>query len=254
MNKTESKYFLSLDGTWKFNWVANADQRPTDFYKEDLDDSKWKTMNVPGNWEMNGFGDPEYVNIGFAWRGHFDQQPPAVPAKDNHVGSYRRIIDIPANWDGKQVIAHFGSVTSNIYLYVNGKFAGYAEDSKVAAEFDITPYLKKGKNLIAFQTFRWCDGSWDEDQDFWRLSGVARESYLFARDAKLQLEDIRITPDLVNNYKDGVLNISTKVKGTGKLNFILFDKEGKQVATATGLAKNGTANITMNVELSLIHI
>ena len=248
MNKAESKYFLSLDGTWKFNWVANADQRPTDFYKEDLDDSKWKTMNLPGIWEMNGFGDPEYVNVGFGWRGHFDQQPPAVPTKDNHVGSYRRIIDIPANWDGKQVVAHFGSVTSNIYLYVNGKFAGYAEDSKVAAEFDITPYLKKGKNLIAFQTFRWCDGSWDEDQDFWRLSGVARESYLFARDAQLHLEDIRVTPDLVNNYKDGVLNISAKVKGTGKLNFILFDKEGKQVTTATGLAKNGTANITMNVE------
>ena len=95
-------------------------------------------MNVPGNWEMNGFGNPEYVNVGFGWRGHFDQQPPAVPTKDNHVGSYRRIIDIPANWDGKQVVAHFGSVTSNIYLYVNGKFAGYAEDSKVAAEFDIT--------------------------------------------------------------------------------------------------------------------
>ena len=247
MNKTESKYFLSLDGTWKFNWVANADQRPTDFYKEDLDDSKWKTMNLPGIWEMNGFGDPEYVNVGFGWRGHFDQQPPAVPIKDNHVGSYRRIIDIPANWDGKQVIAHFGSVTSNIYLYVNGKFAGYAEDSKVAAEFDITPYLKKGKNLIAFQTFRWCDGSWDEDQDFWRLSGVARESYLFARNAKLQLEDIRVTPDLVNNYKDGVLNISTKVKGNGKLAFILFDKDGKQVATTTGVAKNGTANFSLQV-------
>ena len=247
MNKTESKYFLSLDGTWKFNWVANADQRPTDFYKEDLDDSKWKTMNLPGIWEMNGFGDPEYVNIGFGWRGHFDQQPPAVPTKDNHVGSYRRIIDIPANWDGKQVVAHFGSVTSNIYLYVNGKFAGYAEDSKVAAEFDITPYLKKGKNLIAFQTFRWCDGSWDEDQDFWRLSGVARESYLFARDAKLQLEDIRVTPDLVNNYKDGVLNISTKVKGNGKLVFTLFDKDGKQVATTTGVAKNGTANFSLQV-------
>ena len=247
MNKTESKYFLSLDGTWKFNWVANADQRPTDFYKENLDDSKWKTMNVPGNWEMNGFGDPEYVNVGFGWREHFNEQPPAVPTKDNHVGSYRRIIDIPANWDGKQVVAHFGSVTSNIYLYVNGKFAGYAEDSKVAAEFDITPYLKKGKNLIAFQTFRWCDGSWDEDQDFWRLSGVARESYLFARDAQLHLEDIRVTPDLVNNYKDGVLNISTKVKGNGKLAFILFDKDGKQVATTTGVAKNGTANFSLQV-------
>ena len=248
VNKTMSKNYLSLEGTWKFNWVENADQRPTDFYKVDLDDSNWKTMNLPGIWEMNGFGVPEYVNVGFGWRGHFDEQPPAVPTKDNHVGSYRRIINIPENWDGKQVVAHFGSVTSNIYLYVNGKFAGYAEDSKIAAEFDITPYLKKGENLIAFQTFRWCDGSWDEDQDFWRLSGVARECYLFARDAKLQLEDIRVTPDLVNNYKDGVLNISTKVKGTGKLNFILFDKEGKQVATATGLAKNGTANITMNVE------
>ena len=248
VNKTMSKNYLSLEGTWKFNWVENADQRPTDFYKVDLDDSNWKTMNLPGIWEMNGFGVPEYVNVGFGWRGHFDEQPPAVPTKDNHVGSYRRIINIPENWDGKQVVAHFGSVTSNIYLYVNGKFAGYAEDSKIAAEFDITPYLKKGENLIAFQTFRWCDGSWDEDQDFWRLSGVARESYLFARDAKLHLEDVRVTPDLVNNYKDGVLNISAKVKGTGKLNFILFDKEGKQVATATGLAKNGTANITMNVE------
>ena len=248
VNKTMSKNYLSLEGTWKFNWVENADQRPTDFYKVDLDDSNWKPIIVPGNWEMYGYGVPEYVNVGFGWRGHFDEQPPAVPTKDNHVGSYRRIINIPENWDGKQVVAHFGSVTSNIYLYVNGKFAGYAEDSKIAAEFDITPYLKKGKNLIAFQTFRWCDGSWDEDQDFWRLSGVARECYLFARDAKLQLEDVRVTPDLVNNYKDGVLHISTKVKGTGKLNFILFDKEGKQVATATGLAKNGTANFTMNVE------
>ena len=193
--------------------MENADQRPTDFYKTDLDDSQWGTIPMPGNWEMNGYGQPEYVNIGFAWRGHFDQQPPAVPTKDNHVGSYRRIIDIPEDWDGKQVIAHFGSVTSNIYLYVNGKFVGYAEDSKVAAEFDITPYLNKGKNLIAFQTFRWCDGSWDEDQDFWRLSGVARQSYLFARDAKVQLQDIRVTPDLVNDYKDGVLNIKTTVKG-----------------------------------------
>lgn len=248
VNKTMSKNYLSLEGTWKFNWVENADQRPTDFYKVDLDDSNWKPIIVPGNWEMYGYGVPEYVNVGFGWRGHFNEQPPAVPTKDNHVGSYRRIINIPENWDGKQVVAHFGSVTSNIYLYVNGKFAGYAEDSKIAAEFDITPYLKKGKNLIAFQTFRWCDGSWDEDQDFWRLSGVARECYLFARDAKLHLEDIRVTPDLVNNYKDGVLHISTKVKGIGKLNFILFDKEGKQVATATGLAKNGTANFTMNVE------
>ena len=229
-DKTKSRNFISLDGQWKFNWVENADQRPADFYRKDLDDSAWKTMTLPGNWEMNGFGDPEYVNVGFAWRGHFNEQPPAVPVKDNHVGSYRRVITIPDDWDGKQVIAHFGSVTSNIYLYVNGQFAGYAEDSKVAAEFDITPYINKGENLIAFQTFRWCDGSWCEDQDFWRLSGVARESYLYARSATNRIDDIRITPDLVNNYTDGVLNIVAKVTGKTGIAFTLYDAEGKTVA------------------------
>ena len=247
-DKTQSKNFLSLDGTWKFNWVENADQRPTDFYKADLDDSKWSNIQMPGNWEMLGFGQPEYVNTGFAWRGHFDQQPPAVPTKDNHVGSYRRIIDIPENWDGKQVIAHFGSVTSNIYLYVNGKFVGYAEDSKIAAEFDITPYMKKGKNLIAFQTFRWCDGSWCEDQDFWRLSGVARENYLYARDAKTQIEDIRVTPDLVNNYKDGVLDIKATVKGNPVVVYQLHDNvTGKIVIQKIIKSTNGKADCTLQV-------
>ena len=189
----KSSNFVSLHGDWKFNWVENADQRPTNFYQTDLDESSWKTMKVPGMWELNGFGDPEYVNAGFAWRGHFDQKPPAVPVKDNHVGSYRRTINIPADWDGKQVIAHFGSVTSNIYLYVNGQFVGYAEDSKVAAEFDVTDFVKPGENLFAFQTFRWCDGSWCEDQDFWRLSGVARDSYLYARNKDTQLVDFHIT-------------------------------------------------------------
>ena len=247
-DKTQSKNFLSLDGTWKFNWVENADQRPTDFYKADLDDSKWSNIQMPGNWEMLGFGQPEYVNTGFAWRGHFDQQPPAVPTKDNHVGSYRRIIDIPENWNGKQVIAHFGSVTSNIYLYVNGKFVGYAEDSKIAAEFDITPYMKKGKNLIAFQTFRWCDGSWCEDQDFWRLSGVARENYLYARDAKTQIEDIRVTPDLVNNYKDGVLDIKATVKGNPVVVYQLHDNvTGKIVIQKIIKSANGKADCILQV-------
>ena len=248
--KSQSKNFLSLDGTWKFKWVENADQRPADFYKADLDDSNWDTIDMPGNWEMSGFGQPEYVNTGFAWRGHFDQQPPAVPVKDNHVGSYRRIIDLPADWDGKQVIAHFGSVTSNIYLYVNGKFVGYAEDSKIAAEFDITPYLNKGKNLIAFQTFRWSDGSWCEDQDFWRLSGVARESYLYARDVKAHIDDIRVTPDLVNGYKDGVLDIDVKVSGNSALQLSLLDPQGKVVGSVGGVSqviKNGIAHYTMTV-------
>ena len=249
LDKKQSMNYMSLDGTWKFNWVANADQRPTDFYKTDLDDSKWKNIQMPGNWEMLGYGQPEYVNVGFGWRGHFDQQPPAVPTKDNHVGSYRREINIPSNWDGKRVIAHFGSVTSNIYLYVNGKFAGYAEDSKVAAEFDITPYLKKGKNLIAFQTFRWCDGSWCEDQDFWRLSGPARENYLYARSKDHRLLDVRVETDLKNNYKDGYLNITAKVQGNTLAYFGLYDPDGKEViVTGTDNVRNGVAKYQLRVK------
>ena len=249
LDKKKSMNYLSLDGTWKFNWVANADERPTDFYKTDLDDSKWNNIQMPGNWEMLGYGQPEYVNVGFGWRGHFDQQPPAVPTKDNHVGSYRREINIPANWDGKRVIAHFGSVTSNIYLYVNGKFAGYAEDSKVAAEFDITPFLKKGKNLIAFQTFRWCDGSWCEDQDFWRLSGPARENYLYARSKEHRLLDVRVETELKNNYKDGALNITAKVQGNTLAYFGLYDPDGKEViVTGTDNVKNGVAKYQLRVK------
>ena len=249
LDKKKSMNYLSLDGTWKFNWVANADERPTDFYKTDLDDSKWNNIQMPGNWEMLGYGQPEYVNVGFGWRGHFDQQPPAVPTKDNHVGSYRREINIPANWDGKRVIAHFGSVTSNIYLYVNGKFAGYAEDSKVAAEFDITPFLKKGKNLIAFQTFRWCDGSWCEDQDFWRLSGPARENYLYARSKEHRLLDVRVETELKNNYKDGALNITAKVQGNTLAYFGLYDPDGKEViVTGTDNVRNGVAKYQLRVK------
>lgn len=238
---------ISLEGTWKFKWVKDADQRPTDFFRTDFDDSAWGTIAVPGNWELNGYGDPMYVNIGYGWRGHWDGQPPMVPTKENHVGSYRRTIAIPADWNGQQVIAHFGSVTSNIYLWVNGQFAGYAENSKVAAEFDITKYLKAGDNDIAFQTFRWCDGSWSEDQDFWRLSGVARECYLYAKDLKQQIVDMRVTPDLTDGYTNGTLCIKTTLKvpaqpkkrakgktpATPAVTYRLYDAQGNEVATTT---------------------
>lgn len=225
-----SANYMSLEGTWKFNWVETADKRPTDFFKTDFDDSAWKTMPVPGIWELNGYGDPEYVNVGFAWRGHFKNNPPEMTVKDNHVGTYRRTINIPDSWTGQQVIAHFGSVTSNMYLYVNGNFVGYTEDSKVAAEFDITPYVKKGDNLIAFQTFRWCDGSYDEDQDFWRLSGVARDCYLYSRNMKEHIDDIRLTPDLDGNYDKASLKVDMKYTGKGSIYFDLLDATGKSVS------------------------
>lgn len=139
-------------------------------------------MPVPGVWELNGSEDPIYVNVGYAWREQFRNNPPQVPTVNNHVGSYRREITVPAHWKGKEIIAHFGSVTSNMYLWVNGKYVGYSEDSKMEAEFNLTPYLKPGqKNLIAFQVFRWCDGTYLEDQDFFRYSGVGRDCYLYAR-------------------------------------------------------------------------
>ena len=232
-DKTSSSNFMSIDGKWNFKWVKDANMRPTDFYTTSFDDSSWDKMNVPANWELNGYGEPIYVNTGYAWRGHFDNNPPNVPSENNHVGSYRRWIEIPSDWKDKQVIVHFGSVTSNIYLWINGKYVGYAEDSKVAAEFDITPYLQEGKNLFAFQTFRWCDGSYSEDQDFWRLSGVARESYLYTRNPEIQLTNIHITPDLDSNYDKGSLKIVSTVKGNATIEYQLLDENNHIVAEKT---------------------
>ena len=230
LNGAQSDRCLSLDGDWKFHWVANLDERPMDFYRTDLDDSSWATMPVPGMWELNGYGDPIYLNIGFPWRGNWENDPPRVPVQDNHVGTYRRHITLPADWQGKQVIAHFGSVTSNINLWVNGKFAGYAEDSKTAAEFDITPYLKEGDNLLAFQVMRWCDGTYCEDQDFWRLSGVARSSYLYCRDKNNHIDDLRVTTGLTEDVRDGTLMIAPSVTGKGTMSYRLLDALDHEVA------------------------
>ncbi len=242
-----SSNYLSLEGKWRFHWVENADQRPVDCFGEDFDDTKWGYMTIPGMWELNGYGDPIYVNIGFGWRGHFENNPPNVPTKDNHVGTYRRTITIPEAWQGRQVIAHFGSVTSCMYLWVNGRFVGYTEDSKMAAEFDLTPYLKKGDNLIAFQTLRWCDGSYCEDQDFWRLSGVARDCYLYARDKSVHVDDVRITPTLDDNYVNGSLNVKTTVSGKCNLALKLLDAQGKEVAAKTVAVKGGETEVSLDV-------
>ena len=229
--KENSANFMSLNGNWKFFWVKDAESRPTDFWKVGFNDKGWNTLPVPGLWELHGYGDPIYVNIGYAWRNQFENNPPHVPTENNNVGSYRKEIIIPASWKGKDIIAHFGSVTSNMYLWVNGKYVGYSEDSKLEAEFNLTPYLKPGqKNLIAFQVFRWCDGTYLEDQDFFRYSGVGRDCYLYARDKK-RIEDIRVTPDLDNEYKNGSLKIALNLKGNGKVNLILKDASGKVVAS-----------------------
>lgn len=243
--KEQSTNYMTLNGTWKFNWVKDADSRPTDFWKTSFNDKGWDDLQVPAVWELNGYGDPIYVNVGYAWRNQFKNNPPEVPTENNHVGSYRREIVVPASWSGKDIIAHFGSVTSNMYLWVNGRYVGYSEDSKLEAEFDLTPYLKAGqKNLIAFQVFRWCDGTYLEDQDFFRFSGVGRDCYLYARNKK-RIQDIRVTPDLDAAYKNGTLAINLDLKGSGKIDLELIDAKGNQVATATA---NKSGLVTMNVE------
>lgn len=230
--KENSKNFMSMNGSWKFFWVKNADQRPTDFWKVGYNDKGWDDMKVPAVWELNGYGDPIYVNIGYPWRNQYKNNPPHVPTEKNHVGSYRREFVIPADWSGKDIVAHFGAVSSNMYLWVNGKFVGYSEDSKLEAEFDLTPYVKPGqKNLIAFQVFRWCDGSYFEDQDFFRYTGVARDCYLYARNKK-RIDDIRVVPDLDAEYKSGSLTVNLSLKGNVAVSLELLDAANKTVATA----------------------
>lgn len=243
-DKTLSSNFMSLNGPWKFNWVKDLTSRPTDFWRTDFNDKGWDDLQVPAVWELNGYGDPIYVNVGYPWRNNFRNNPPVVPEENNHVGSYRRIVKVPADWKGKDIIAHFGSVTSNIYLWVNGKFVGYGEDSKLEQEFDLTPYLHPGKdNLIAFQVFRWNDGTYLEDQDFFRYSGVGRDCYLYARNKK-RIEDIRVTPDLDNNYSDGVLTVNLKLKGSGVTDLELLDADGRKVAETT---VNGSGSAMLKV-------
>ena len=248
--KAKSSRYMSIEGKWKFHWVESANERPTDFYTLKYDDSKWGTMPVPGIWELNGYGDPIYVNNHYAWRSDWTGEPPVVQDKGNHVGSYRRSFTIPADWKGENVYIHIGSATSNLTLYVNGKYVGYSEDSKVAAEFDITKYITPGKeNLIAMQVMRWCDGSWNEDQDFWRLCGIARECYLYAR-PQARIDDLFITPDLENDYKDGKLDVKLSAwKADGKrVKVVLKDADGS-VATSkeTYIEKDG-AKVTLEVK------
>lgn len=249
-DKADSKRFMSIDGEWKFYWVENANERPEGFYAVGYDDSKWGKMPVPGMWELNGYGDAIYVNNMYAWRHDWETNPPIVKDKNNHVGSYRKTFRLPANWKGEKVYMHIGSATSNITVYVNGKYVGYSEDSKVAAEFDITNYVKPGEdNLIALQIMRWCDGSYLEDQDFWRLCGIARESYLYAR-PQSHVRDLFITPDLVNNYKDGKLNVKIDADAADGKTVVmtLKDKSGKVVAEQTATISGGKASAEMNVK------
>ena len=229
--------YQTLNGQWDFFWQPDADQMLDGFYRPGYSTVGWKSIPVPGCWELNGFGDPIYVGGGFIWDHRAESNPPFVPLKENHVGYYRRSVNIPAAWKGQQIVAHFGAAGSCMFLWVNGKFVGYSEDNKLEAEFDLTKYVKVGQeNLIAVQVLRMCDGHYLEDQDYFRYTGLYRDCYLYARGLNTRFDDIRVVGDLTNNYKDGVLNINATVKGSGQVDFVLADCCGKEVAKASSPA------------------
>ena len=249
--KARSERYLSLEGKWKFNFSKDHDKAPRDFYSLKYDDSQWTDFPVPGILELNGYGDAIYSNNGYPWRTQFRPEPPFVEERNNYTGSYRKMVTVPADWKGERIYLHVGSATSNLMVWVNGKFVGYSEDSKVSAEFDLTKYLTPGKeNLIAMQVMRWCDGSYLEDQGFWCFTGIAREVYLYAR-PQAHIADLFITPDLVNNYQDGTLEVKLNAVGAKgeTVMFSLKDKEGKEVAAQTAkVGGNGEVKVNFDIK------
>ena len=228
--KAASSRYLSMEGMWRFQFVKNHQDAPKGFWALNYDDSQWEDFPVPGLFELNGHGDRIYKNVGYAWCTTFKSDPPYIGETENYTGSYRKEFVLPDNWNGQQVLFHVGSATSNLKVWVNGKYVGYSEDSKVAAEFDITKYLKKGKNLIAMQVMRWCDGSYLEDQDFWRFTGIAREVYLYAR-PKTYIADYRVMQnwDMETNRPEIAYWIDVKNGSGASLEVSLEDKDGRVI-------------------------
>lgn len=214
-HKEGSSFFLSLNGDWKFNWVQDPRQRPAGFFATDFNDAGWTNFKVPANWELNGYGLPIYVNQPYEFVGHKKRggqlNPPFdIPEDNNPVGSYRKKIMLPESWNGRQVFIHLGAVKSAFFIWVNGIQVGYSEDSKLAAEFDITRYVKPGENLVALQVYRFSDASYLECQDMWRISGIERDVYLYAT-PKLDIRDFTITAGLTDNYTNGVFSVDAEI-------------------------------------------
>ncbi|MBS2099383.1 glycoside hydrolase family 2 TIM barrel-domain containing protein [Carboxylicivirga linearis] len=249
-NPAASPFYYSLNGEWKFNWVYKPADRPVDFYKTDYDVSKWDNIQVPGNWELQGYGTPIYTNIKYP----FPKNPPFIDHKHNPVGSYRRTFNLPEDWKGREVYLHFEAGTSAMYIWVNGQKVGYSQVTKSPAEFNITPYLQKGSNMIALEVYRWSDGSYIEDQDFWRLSGFDRGISLYSTQPT-RIQDIFAKGGLDKNYVHGLLDATIDIKSLAKkgsknkVTVTLYDADKKEVYSATQdvtVDKNATSQVNFS--------
>lgn len=251
---TSSPYFQSLDGIWKFYWVPKISEVPAGFYKENYDASKWADMKVPGNWEFNGYGIPMYVNVGFG----FKAKPPHIDREDSPTGAYRREFTIPEDWDGRRVFIHFEGGTNSMYVWVNGEKVGYTENAKSPAEFDITKYIRKGKNTLACEVHKYSDGSYLEDQDMWRLGGINRSVYLYSTD-QTRILDFFAHPDLDKNYKNGLFSLDLVLKNYTSsakdqtVEVSILDKNGKKVFNSNqkvNIPADNTAETTIKGTVS----
>jgi beta-galactosidase len=250
-DKSTSPYYQSLNGTWKFNWVRAPADRPVDFYREQYDDSGWSDIPVPGNWEVNGFGVPIYLNQPYP----FERNPPYIHHDYNPVGSYRTHFNIPDDWMSREIFIHFGAVKSAMYLWINGVQVGYSQGSKLPAEFNLTDVIRPGENTLALEVYRWSDGSYLEDQDFWRLSGIEREVYLYAT-PNVHIRDFSVVGGLDESFRDGRLELTANIQNYTSLpledimlNVELLDDSGRSALGDRSLS--ATVPIRRNEELTV---
>jgi beta-galactosidase len=232
----DSEYFQSLNGNWKFNWVKKPADRPINFYEVDYDDNNWDNIDVPSNWQMRGYGIPIYTNVKYPYSINLNDIP-SIDHEYNPVGSYRRSFNIPDFWQDREIFIHFGGVKSAFYIWLNGKRVGYSQGSMTPAEFNITPFLKSKDNILAVEVYRWSDGSYLEDQDMWRFSGIFRSVYLYST-PKVHLRDFFISCELDEDYKDAELVVRIKVRNYSKtdmaqhkIEISLLDKEQQYMGT-----------------------
>lgn len=238
-DRKSGENYQTLNGQWKFAFYETPEKRNLDFYKADFDAVDWDSIEVPAHWQLQGYDYPQYTNKNYPWIDTEDIKPPFAPTKYNPVGQYIQTFTVPADWNEQPVYIHFEGVESAFYIWVNGDFVGYSEDSFTASEFDLTPYLQKGENKVAVEVYRWSDASWLEDQDFWRLSGIFREVYLYTTPL-VHIQDFFVRTDLDDHYRDAQLNIDvrlfqyvTNVYEGVSFGAILYDLNEKKIVEET---------------------
>jgi len=237
-DRKSSVYYQSLNGSWYFHFAENADGRVKNFFAPEFSYKKWDSISVPSHWQLQGYDYPQYTNVTYPWVENENLEPPFAPTKYNPVGQYVRTFTPKSEWKDQPVYVSFQGVESAFYVWVNGEFVGYSEDSFTPAEFDITSYLQDGENTIAVEVYRWSDASWLEDQDFWRMSGIFRDVYLYSTPS-VHIYDFSVRSSLDNNYEDGELSVSADILNyfqhdTQDLTFevMLYDANGQEVLQA----------------------